>query len=49
MKWTVTSADAVLRLRGAWLSGELPHLFARRRQACSQAASVFYEALQTAA
>lgn len=49
MKWTEEHADAMLRLRSAWLSSELPHVFQRRRQECLQAARAFSETLQCAA
>lgn len=49
MKWTVAHANSMLRLRGAWLSRELPYIFQRRRQACLNKAKAFCETLQSAA
>ena len=49
MKWTAEHADAMLRLRGAWMSSELPHVYQRRRQECLAAARAFNEQLKCAA
>jgi len=49
MMWREDHADGILRLRAGMLSGELPALYQRRREACLQRARRFNESLQLAA
>lgn len=49
MRWNVKRADDMMCLRAAALSGELPWIYARRREACLKRVGAYVEPLHRAA